>query len=121
MQMLDLQNQSLELPAKTRKTFTKSWIFDKPGNIVMLTSHNHKMGEKFIIRIKGGTRDGQAIYESTDWEHPLVKNFTPALELKKGEGLTSEITYYNSSDKVVRFGLTSEDEMGIIFGYYYED
>jgi hypothetical protein len=121
VQMLDLQNQQLELPAKTRKTFTKSWTFDKVSHVVMLTSHNHRMGEKFLIKIKGGLRDGEVIYESTDWEHPVIKNFTPALELKKGEGLTSEITYNNTTDKAIRFGLTSEDEMGIIFGYYYED
>jgi hypothetical protein len=121
VKMLDLQNQQLELPAKTRKTFTKSWTFDKTTHVVMLTSHNHKMGEKFIIKIKGGSRDGQVVYESTDWEHPLVKNFTPPIELVKGEGLTSEITYYNSGDVAIRFGLTSDDEMGIIFGYYYED
>ncbi len=120
VQMLDLGNTNLDLPANARKTFTKSWTFDKPRSVVMLTSHNHRLGEKFIIRIKGGTRDGQVVYENTDWEHPLIKNFTPALLLNKGEGLTSEITYYNSTDKTVGFGLTSDDEMGIIFGYYYE-
>jgi hypothetical protein len=31
----------------------------------------------------------------------------------------SEITYNNTTDRTVSFGLTSEDEMGIIFGYYY--
>jgi hypothetical protein len=39
--------------------------------------------------------------------------------LNAGEGLTSEITYYNETDRAISFGLTSEDEMGIIFGYYY--
>jgi hypothetical protein len=121
VQELDLGNQSMDIPAGQRKTFTKFWTFDKPRYVVMLTSHNHKLGEKFVIRIKGGTRDGQVIYESTDWEHPLVKNFTPALALAKGEGLTSEITYYNTTSQRVSFGLTSDDEMGIIFGYYYED
>jgi hypothetical protein len=121
VQMLDLGNTSLEMLPKTRKTFIKTWTFDKPRQVVMLTSHNHKLGEKFLIRIKGGSRDGQVVYESNDWEHPLIKNFTPALSLAKGEGLTSEITYYNSTDKTVRFGLTSEDEMGIIFGYYFEE
>jgi Copper type II ascorbate-dependent monooxygenase, C-terminal domain len=43
------------------------------------------------------------------------------LAIKKGEGLTSRITYNNFTDKLVKFGLTSEDEMGIIFGYYYEE
>jgi hypothetical protein len=37
------------------------------------------------------------------------------------EGLTSEITYRNTTAATVRFGLTSQDEMGIIFGYYYEE
>ena len=31
----------------------------------------------------------------------------------------SEVTYFNNSAKAVSFGLTSEDEMNIIFGYYY--
>ncbi|MFN8358098.1 MAG: hypothetical protein U0Y10_26790 [Spirosomataceae bacterium] len=121
VQMLDLQNNDLSIPAKTRKTFTKSFTNLSSGRtaVVMLTSHMHKRGEKFVIKIKGGTRDGQVVYETTDWEHPLIKNFTPALILEKGEGLTSEITYYNETDKTVSFGLTSEDEMGIIFGYYY--
>ncbi|MBC8156258.1 MAG: hypothetical protein H7Z72_25510 [Bacteroidetes bacterium] len=121
VQELDLGNQGIDVPAGQRKTFTKSWTFDQPRRVVMLTSHNHKLGEKFIIRIKGGSRDGQVVYESTDWEHPLIKNFTPALILAKGEGLTSEITYYNNTTQTVRSGLTSDDEMGIIFGYYYED
>jgi hypothetical protein len=121
VQTLDLGNQDLDIPANTRKTFTKSWTFSQARTIVLLTSHNHQLGEKFAIKIKGGTRDGQVIYESTDWEHPLFKSFTPGLRLEKGEGLTSEITYHNTTSKTVRFGLTSEDEMGIIFGYYYED
>jgi hypothetical protein len=29
------------------------------------------------------------------------------------------VTYNNTTNKIVNFGLTSEDEMNIIFGYYY--
>lgn len=61
------------------------------------------------------------VYTSTNWEHPEKINYTPYISLKKGEGLTSRITYNNTSDKTVTFGLTTEDEMGIIFGYYYEE
>jgi hypothetical protein len=39
--------------------------------------------------------------------------------LRPGEGLTSEITYNNTTDRTIRFGLTSQDEMGIIFGYFH--
>ncbi len=118
--MLNLANQNLSIEPNERKTITKSWIFNTANKIVMLTSHTHKLAEKFVIKINGGSRDGQVVYETTDWEHPLIKNFTEPLSLLKGEGLTSEVTYFNTTTKTVKFGLTSEDEMDIIFGYYYE-
>lgn len=118
--MLNLANQTLSIEPNERKTITKTFTFNTNNKIVMLTSHTHKLAEKFVIKIKGGIRDGQIIYETTDWEHPLIKNFTEPLSLLKGEGLTSEVTYLNNTTKTVKFGLTSEDEMDIIFGYYYE-
>ncbi|MPR36885.1 monooxygenase [Salmonirosea aquatica] len=117
---LNLPNEGFVLPAGQKTVATKSFLFKKPTSVLMLTSHTHKLGEKFVIKIKGGTRDGEIVYESADWEHPLIKNLATPLVLKEGEGLTSEITYNNTTDRTVRFGLLSEDEMGIIFGYYYE-
>lgn len=120
VQTLDLGNSNLNLPAGQRTTVTKSFTVNKPRKILTLTSHMHKLGEKFVIKIKGGTRDGEVVYTSTDWEHPDIVTFKNPIDLKAGEGLTSEITYNNTTGKTVNFGLTSEDEMGIIFGYYYE-
>ncbi|MBO0947455.1 monooxygenase [Fibrella forsythiae] len=117
---LNMSNTSLAIPAGARKTFSKSFTVAKPSLILTLTSHMHKLGEKFVIRIKGGARDGEIVYTTTDWEHPDVINFATPIQLAKGEGLTSEITYNNTTTKAVQFGLTSDDEMGIIFGYYYE-
>jgi Copper type II ascorbate-dependent monooxygenase, C-terminal domain len=119
VKMLDLNNTNITLPANQKTTLTKSFTFNEGATIVMLTSHTHKLGEKFVIKIKGGTRDGEVVYETNDWEHPLVLTFTNPLVLKKGEGLTSVVTYNNTSNKSISFGLTSEDEMDIIFGYYY--
>jgi hypothetical protein len=121
VRMIDFNNTSFTLPAKQKTTITKSFTFSTNVNIVALTSHNHKYGEKFVIKISGGTRNGEIVYENTDWEHPAVINFKTPLVLKKGEGLTSVVTYNNTSDKAIGFGLTSEDEMNIIFGYYFED
>ncbi|GAB4037571.1 monooxygenase [Spirosoma jeollabukense] len=121
VQTLDLSNTSLALPANTRVTQTKSFTFAKARKILALTSHMHKLGEKFVIKIKGGSRDGEVVYTSTDWAHPDIITFKTPIDLQKGEGLTSEITYNNTTTKAVSFGLTSEDEMGIIFGYYFEE
>jgi hypothetical protein len=117
---LNMQNTDLTIPARRdttiRKTFTVS---AESMSILMLTSHMHERGARFVIRVKGGARDGQVVYDNTDWEHPIMVSFPTPLVLRKGEGLTSEVTYHNTTDRVVRFGLTSEDEMDIIFGYYY--
>jgi hypothetical protein len=116
---LDLNNLDISIPAGQRKTFSKTFTFTAVTRVVMLTSHFHRFGEKFVIKIAGGPRNGELVYTNTDWLHPFVKSFPTPIVLQPGEGLTSEVTYYNSSSKAVAFGLTSEDEMNIIFGYYY--
>lgn len=118
---INLGNSNLNLPPKQRTTATRTFNMKKPVKILALTSHMHKLGEKFVIKIKGGARDGEIVYTSTDWQSPPILTFPTPLVLQAGEGLTSEITYNNTTDKTVRFGLSSDDEMGIIFGYYYEE
>ncbi len=115
----DLNNLDIILQPKERKTLVKNFTFTETTRVVLLTSHFHKLGEKFVIKIFGGTRNGEIIYTNTDWEHPATVSYPTPILLKPGEGLTSEVTYYNSTNKAVSFGLTSEDEMNIIFGYYY--
>jgi hypothetical protein len=121
VQVINWGNQNLNLTANQRTTATKSFRVNKRTSIVSLTSHMHKLGEKFVIKIAGGARNGEIVYTATDWEHPEIINFAQPIILNAGEGLTSEITYNNTTNKMVNFGLTSEDEMGIIFGYYYEE
>ena len=118
---LNLNNTKFSILANQKTTITTDFPFSTNVKIVSLTSHTHKYGEKYVIKIKGGARDGEVVYENLDWEHPLVKNFTTPISLKKGEGLTSVVTYNNTSNQKINFGLTSDDEMNIIFGYYYEE
>jgi hypothetical protein len=85
----------------------------------MLTSHMHMLGTRFQIKIVGGARDGEMVYESNDWEHPQTITFAQPIVLQPGQGLKSVITWNNTTNHVASFGLQSTDEMGIIFGYYY--
>ncbi len=118
-QSINFANYNFSIPANSRKTVTTNYTFNKAVTVITLTSHFHKLGEKFQIKILGGTRNGEVVYENTDWEHPIVINLATPILLKAGEGLTSVVTYNNTTNKLVNFGLTSEDEMNIIFGYYY--
>lgn len=114
---LFLSNQQITIPQGRDTTITTTFRMTKATQVLMLSSHMHKRGIRFRIRWVGGARDGELLYDSDTWEHPAIVNFPTPLELAAGEGLRSEVTYRGDPGRVVRFGLTSEDEMGIIFGY----
>ena len=116
---LNLANLNITLPPGQRTVVTKDFTFNAQTTIIALTSHMHARGEKFQIRIVGGPRDGEIVYENTDWEHPQMKTFATPLVLEKGQGLRSVVTYNNTTTRTINFGLMSDDEMDIIFGYYY--
>ncbi len=116
---LNLSNTSIVLPAGKRTTLEKTFLMAQTTTVFGLSSHMHMMGERFEIRIVGGARDGETVYVSTDWEHPPMAILDKPIVLQKGEGLKSVITWNNTMNHTVQFGLLSTDEMGIVFGYYY--
>lgn len=118
-QTLNWANQSITLPAGQRTTLEKVFTVSDSTTIFALTSHTHRLGERFVVKVVGGPRDGETIYENTDWEHPAFLILPQPVRLGPGEGLKSIVTYNNSTGATVRFGLQSTDEMNIIFGYAY--
>lgn len=116
---LNWANQSITLPSGQRTTLEKTFTVTDSTTIFALTSHTHRLGERFLIQVVGGPRNGETIYENTDWEHPAFLILPQPVHLGPGEGLKSIVTYNNSTGATVRFGLQSTDEMGIIFGYAY--
>jgi hypothetical protein len=116
---LNMSNTSFSLPAGQRTTIGRSFTVTKLTTVFALTSHMHSMGERFQIAIVGGARDGEVVYESTDWEHPQLLMLNTPIVLQPGQGLKSIITWNNTTANAVQFGLLSTNEMGIIFGYYY--
>ena len=107
-----------------RSLFPFPVILIKPSSInksdiFKVTNSDTRNPQPYKVSKKSGF-DGEVIYENTDWEHPKVINYDTPIILQAGEGLTSVATYVNDTNKDIGFGLTSEDEMDIIFGYYYE-
>jgi hypothetical protein len=120
-QPLNLGNYDFRLPARKRTTITTMFPneYSQPMKIITMTSHTHQWMERFVVKIQGGPRTGEVVYETTDWAHPGVTYYDPPIVLNPGEALVSEVTYNNTTDHRIDFGLTSEEEMNIIFGYYY--
>ena len=116
---LNMGNTSISLPAGKTTTLEKTFTVSATTNVFMLTSHMHGLGVRFQIKVVGGARDGETVYESVDWEHPQIITFPQPIVLQPGQGLKSVITWNNTTNRTVTFGLQSTDEMGIIFGYFF--
>lgn len=118
---LFLSEEDFSLPPQKVSTVTANYAFNERRYVFQLWSHAHEHMEEFRIFINGGSRDGELIYYTNDWEHPPLLEINPPLVLEKGEGLRGEAIYNNNTDRTLRFGLLSEHEMMIIFGAYYTD
>jgi Copper type II ascorbate-dependent monooxygenase, C-terminal domain len=114
-------NQNLILKPKERVTLKNDTIFDRKTTVVSMISHCHKRGEKFVIKYKGGKRDGEILYVSEDYANAPYLNFPKPLVIEKGEGFSWEVTYNNETNRTITYGVTSEDEMNFIFGFYYQE
>ncbi len=107
------------LPPNQVTTLTRQSLFNERMHIFQLTSHAHEHMTEFKIFIIGGDRDGELVYFTNDWEHPPLLRLDPPLILEPGQGLRSEATYNNDTNRTLRFGLQSQDEMMIGFGAFY--
>ncbi len=119
--ILNLNNGVFELPPNAITTLEKTFYFDERRHIIQLFSHAHEHNIEFAVEIASGSRGGNLVYISYDWEHPPILELDPHLTLEPSEGLRLIATYDNWTNKTLTFGLLSEDEMMILFGYYYTD
>jgi Copper type II ascorbate-dependent monooxygenase, C-terminal domain len=116
--LYDDNHEKITLPPNTKTVITDTLICDTLTQIMVLTSHNHKRGERFEIYGVGGEHNGKLLYTGTDYIHPPILYFEKPLIFKKGEGLRYVVTYNNTTNRTISFGVTSEDEMGILYGYF---
>ncbi|MEL6132062.1 MAG: hypothetical protein AAFR59_01720 [Bacteroidota bacterium] len=105
----------LVLPPREATIITYTETFGAPTRIRQMFSHMHKRGYLFQVYKVGGANDGELLYVSNDYQHPPYKFFEPALEFGPGEGMLTKVYYNNETDREITFGVTSEDEMGILF------
>ncbi|MEL7529842.1 MAG: hypothetical protein AAFN10_00965 [Bacteroidota bacterium] len=112
----DIDNgDELFLPAKEATVIDYSETFNRHTRIRQMFAHMHKRGYQFEVFKVGGANDGELLYVSYDYQHPPYKLFDPPLEFPAGTGIRTKVYYNNESDRDIEFGVTSEDEMGILF------
>ena len=110
------------IPAKGSASVTGEWHAPVDLNLVSVTTHQHRRGTNILVhRIDGGGADMGELVESPSWEHPTIKWFPQAMRLSAGEGFRFTCSWQNPDDHEVNFGVTTEDEMCFVAGYFYPD
>ena len=120
-QIFGLSNFDISLPAGKVTTLREEYRFRERRHVMQLMSHAHEQMVEFRVEIMGGARDGELVYIAYDWEHPPILELDPPLVLEPGQGFRVEATYDNQTDRELNFGFLSEDELMILFGFYYVD
>ena len=88
--------------------------------VVNLQTHMHRRGtggDAFLLAPGGAPPE--KIYESDAWEAVPVKKFAPSMPIKRGSWINYHCNYKNNEDRTVLQGLTTRDEMCMLFGAYY--
>lgn len=123
-----VNNRSINIPPGTTRVAKMTWLVEdelfKRGhdsetalNVFLLTSHMHRHGELFEIFQESTNK---LLHRSVAYDDAPIDLFNPVLLLDPDDGLHFRCVHNNyDTDEPLIFGLTSEDEMCIIFGYYY--
>ena len=121
-------NYNISVPPGTARVTALDWqVKDElvqqgfPSNarlhLISVSSHMHRHGELFEIN---RLLTGELLHRSISYDTSLPSLFDPPLILDHNDGLRFQCTHSNyDTDVTLQFGLTSEDEMCIMQGYYY--
>jgi hypothetical protein len=110
------------IPANGTASVTGEWHAPADLNLVSISTHQHHRGTDVLVHMIDATgNDMGELVDSPDWEHPSVHWFQQAMRLQAGEGFRFTCSWQNPDDHPVHFGVTSEDEMCFVTGYFYPD
>jgi len=121
-QALTVGSANIDIPANGSASLTGVWHTPVALNLVQLSTHQHHRGTDIVVhRIDAGGNDLGMLVDSPSWEHPDVTWWNQALRLEPGEGLRFTCSWQNADAHPVHFGVTTEDEMCFVTGYFYPD
>ena len=112
----------IDIPANGTSSVTGQWHAPAELNLVSISTHQHHRGTDVLVHmIDAAGNDMGELVDSPDWEHPSVHWFQQAMRLQAGEGFRFTCSWQNPDDHSVHFGVTTEDEMCFVTGYFYPD
>jgi len=120
-EQLTLGDYDIYIPPLGTASRTAEWIAPFAMNVIQLSSHEHKRGTRVTIHLLSGGQDAGQIFENDDWNHPYEYWPAAPIRVEPGDGFRFTCEWKNDDDHPVRFGVTTNDEMCFMVGYYYRD
>jgi hypothetical protein len=125
---LFIGNPDIRLPARQKSTLGPTF-FQLPleyegAKFFSITGHQHKLGTNVKVYAASSAEDnpGRPVYDVKDWlwSEPKTEVLDPPLTVPiDGGGFRFTCDWNNTTDKVVRFGESANDEMCFFWAYYY--
>jgi hypothetical protein len=121
-QAITVGSVQIDIPAHGSASLTGEWHAPIDLNLVQLSTHQHRRGTRMAVsRVDASGSDMGEEVVSASWDHPTVRWYPEALRVHAGEGLRFVCEWQNVDDHAVHFGVTTEDEMCFVTGYFYPD
>jgi hypothetical protein len=121
-QSLTVGSYDIDIPPLGSASLTGQWHAPVALNIVQLSTHQHHRGTLVSVhQMDAAGNDMGELVASPDWQHATVRWFPHALRVDAGEGFRFTCDWTNPDDHPVRFGVTTDDEMCFMTGYFYLD
>ena len=116
---------NISVPPNVTRTINSRWSVSRETHVYMLSSHMHRHGIEYGANLNQAGLDPRRVYFSRNWDDPVNQIFDPPMVLQPGDSLSHWATHsYNDppspNSPALGWGLTSEDEMAILLGYYSE-
>ncbi len=108
------------IPAHGSNTRKFYWpAFTDTTHLFLLSTHTHARMTNFNVYVaRKGVTTKELIYHNADWHEPATLQLD--LLLMPGDRLYSETSYTNDTDHDIHFGYTSQDEMNVVLGYFWQ-
>jgi hypothetical protein len=113
-------NFTIDTPPGQTRSFTAECNFDRDVMVSRLTRHTHRWGADYSVWFEAGSRNGEHIWTSKDWEHEVNYTFAVPVLLQAGEGFRFECNYNNTEAHALRFGTNATDEMCVLNGLLWD-
>ena len=112
----------IDIPPMGTASLTGEWHTPNDLNLVQISTHEHRRGTTVTVHhVDASGADVGELVVSTNWDHPTVQWYQDAFRLPAGDGIRFTCEWSNPDNIPVHFGVTSEDEMCFVTGYFYPD